>query len=375
MNIQFITIPQNIGTTISSESDQRENPLITNKTSLADIASRGNDNLFPRKGIVMEIPKCKCSKLIPHPRKQDNGFNDFKSRPILVKDTLCEDYTFVRGPGQNVVAFTFYEPPVNNKTDTFNVTIDEGGMNSHEQSVRRKYFLGIKENLELIRKFYPGWTMRLYYQVNEYQGDVMKQLCELACNNMELDICDATTNSKLGNAAILYPLIWRFLPVIDRQVDYFLSRDLDSRISEREVACVDEFLKSESLIHVMRDHPAHGASMLGGTWGAKVVNQRKDFFLAFKKLFKDGIAYLSRDKGGGWDQIALLRFVWPWAKHVLFSHDSYTCKKFSGTHPFPTKRETGPGNFIGSAVAINSSTDTECPEKCRPRNHLDWITC
>ena len=35
----------------------------------------------------------------------------------------------------------------------------------------------------------------------------------------------------------------------------------------------------------MRDHPAHGASMLGGTWGAKVVNQRKDFFLAFKKLF------------------------------------------------------------------------------------------
>ena len=122
-----------------------------------------------------------------------------------------------------------------NKTDTFNVTIDEGGMNSHEQSVRRKYFLGIKENLELIRKFYPGWTMRLYYQVNEYQGDVMKQLCELACNNMELDICDATANSKLGNAAILYPLIWRFLPVIDRQVDYFLSRDLDSRISEREV--------------------------------------------------------------------------------------------------------------------------------------------
>ena len=53
-----------------------------------------------------------------------------------------------------------------------------------------------------------------------------------------------------------------------------------------QVACVDEFLKSESLIHVMRDHPAHGAAMLGGTWGAKVVNQRKDFFLAFKKLFK-----------------------------------------------------------------------------------------
>ena len=61
---------------------------------------------------MMQIPKCKCSKLIPHPRKYDDGINDFKSRPIKVNDTLCEESTFVRGAGQNVVAFTFYEPPI-----------------------------------------------------------------------------------------------------------------------------------------------------------------------------------------------------------------------------------------------------------------------
>ena len=59
----------------------------------------------------MEIPKCKCSKLIPHPAKADDGLNDFKQRPIVLKDTLCEDYAFVRGAGQKVVAFTYYEPP------------------------------------------------------------------------------------------------------------------------------------------------------------------------------------------------------------------------------------------------------------------------
>jgi hypothetical protein len=108
-------------------------------------------------------------------------------------------------------------------------------MNSHDKSLERQYFLGIKENLELMRKFNPGWTMRLYYEVQEYQGNVMKQLCELTCNEAELDLCDANTNPKLGNATTLYPLLWRFLPVLDRQVDYFLSRDLDGRISEREV--------------------------------------------------------------------------------------------------------------------------------------------
>ena len=50
--------------------------------------------------------------MIPHPRKEDDGLNDFKSRPIVLKDTLCEDYAFVRGAGQSVVAFTYYEPPI-----------------------------------------------------------------------------------------------------------------------------------------------------------------------------------------------------------------------------------------------------------------------
>ena len=53
-----------------------------------------------------------------------------------------------------------------------------------------------------------------------------------------------------------------------------------------QVACVEDFLKSDKYVHVMRDHPAHGSYMLGGTWGTKVVNQRKEFLLAFKKMFK-----------------------------------------------------------------------------------------
>ena len=50
---------------------------------------------------------------------------------------------------------------------------------------------------------------------------------------------------KFGNATKLYPLIWRFLPAIDPQVDLFFSRDLDSRISLREVEAVTEFLNSD----------------------------------------------------------------------------------------------------------------------------------
>ena len=122
----------------------------------------------------------------------------------------------------------------------------------------------------------------------------MQKLCDLTCTESNLDLCDANDNPRLGNATILYPLIWRFLPVLDVNVDLFLSRDLDSRINSREIAAVKEFLESDFDLHVMRDHPAHAAFMMGGTWGAKVYNQRNNFMKAFKKMFKDGVSYVSR---------------------------------------------------------------------------------
>jgi hypothetical protein len=138
---------------------------------------------------------------------------------------------------------------------------------------------------------------------------------------------------RLGNATRLYPLIWRFLPVLDPQVDAFLSRDLDSRVSAREADAVSEFLASGASVHVMRDHPAHTAVIMGGMWGARLSGEtggtRHRFQQAFAKMFKNAVAYVSRLKGG-WDQVALQRYVWPWAKRQTFAHDSYTCKVTAG---------------------------------------------
>ena len=72
-----------------------------------------------------------------------------------------------------------------------------------------------------------------------------------ACQDSLLDLCPAISLPKFGNATKLYPLIWRFLPAIDPQVDIFFSRDLDSRISDREAAAVSEFLKSDVKVRLM----------------------------------------------------------------------------------------------------------------------------
>ena len=51
----------------------------------------------------------------------------------------------------------------------------------------------------------------------------------------------------------------------------YISRDLDSRFSDREQAAVEEWLNSSKKFHIMRDHPRHRPAMLGGTWGCKLT--------------------------------------------------------------------------------------------------------
>lgn len=47
-------------------------------------------------------------------------------------------------------------------------------------------------------------------------------------------------------------------------VDTFMSRDADSRIIPREEAAVREWLTTDRIFHVMRDHPYHCTPILGG---------------------------------------------------------------------------------------------------------------
>ena len=118
--------------------------------------------------------------------------------------------------------------------------------------------------------------------------------------------------------------IWRFLPTLDPQVEILLSRDLDSRLSRREVAAVEEWLDSEAKVHVMRDAPCHEASMLAGMWGARIEEEsiRRLWAGTWDTMLEDKLAFASREIKGP-DQDLLDKYVWPWARHIALTHDSY----------------------------------------------------
>ena len=127
----------------------------------------------------------------------------------------------------------------------------------------------------LIKKYYPGWTLRVYHD-NSIDHTVK---CKLEClrdpNGTLLDnvdFCDIENlpglpfdnfpNQKdyeisskylnAWNASFVHAMIWRWFPLSDLFVDVFLSRDSDSIIFQREVDSVNVWLTSNKVAHIMR---------------------------------------------------------------------------------------------------------------------------
>jgi len=180
-----------------------------------------------------------------------------------------------------------------------------------------RYLDGAIANAISYKTIYPDWEMRVYHDDSIPQ----KFLQELIGRDVEL--IDMTSSS-------LNKMSWRFLAASDPSVSHFCSRDIDSRLSKREKAAVDEWLASGRRFHVMRDHPSHSLyAMSGGMWCAthEAVPNMKEI-LTVSQL---GETYLE-------DMNFLNDIIWPIAQKSVLQHDSFSCRTYEGSIPFPTSR-------------------------------------
>ena len=160
-------------------------------------------------------------------------------------------------------------------------------------------------------------------------------------------------------------------------MNILLSRDLDSRITFRELAAVQEWLSTtpNKAIHAMRDNPAHNIGLLGASWGTDLTkdNGRSRWKKSWKKILDDPDTYQSRQIHGP-DQVILNKYIWKtWGKHSSVQHDSYCCENFPGSIGFPTQRILAPNNYVASVWIEKDKMVKRCPVKCR--RYADWIYC
>lgn len=188
-----------------------------------------------------------------------------------------------------------------------------------------KYCIGAIRNAELAAQIYPGWVCQFHIA-----GDVPKEVVDKL--------------SQFNNTEIIYHLraeadwnamFWRFYAASDDTIDVMLSRDCDSRLSLREKAAVEEWLKTDKGFHIMRDHPYHGVPILGGMWGAK-KNAIPNFFELLE----------NRNKEHYWqvDQEFLRDVVYPIIRYNAVVHDEFFEKK-----KFPLDRSDN-YEYVGEVI-------------------------
>ncbi|CAL4176491.1 unnamed protein product, partial [Meganyctiphanes norvegica] len=172
------------------------------------------------------LQECKCHRRIQIPK----GLS--LSSPVSTNDILqaiksthgvstCSDEATLRGPGQYVVSLSLY--------GTF----------------PNEYFDGIPHIIEQVRTLYPGWVMRLYHDLNIHEEHHKEWLCHLACTNPHLDLCNIRNLTGLGDISNSKERIWRMVVMGDPLVKYYMVRDSDGPILQREVAAVQQWLDSK----------------------------------------------------------------------------------------------------------------------------------
>lgn len=118
------------------------------------------------------------------------------------------------------------------------------------------YNYGILLNYELKKIIYKDWIIRLY--INDTVNNTLLEYLKT------LDIEIYKINSNIP------PMFYRFFPLTDNNVEYFISRDLDSIISFREEKMVEEWIMSGKNLHLIHEvYPGHRHIIMGGMFGLK----------------------------------------------------------------------------------------------------------
>ena len=122
-----------------------------------------------------------------------------------------------------------------------------------------KYLNGAHENIKLQKKLFQTWICRFYVH-DSVPRTFVSHLKDLA------EVVEKT--GDLGGNMDAPGMFWRFEVIKDPDVERFIVRDVDSRISQRDKNAVTDWIYSGKNFHIIRDHRFHSTRIMGGMWGA-----------------------------------------------------------------------------------------------------------
>lgn len=198
------------------------------------------------------------------------------------------------------------------------------------------YWVGALRNIELAKEYYPGWICRFYID-EESRTDLIESI---KGDNVEVILVSSKDS--------FHGMFWRFWASIDDDVDIFISRDCDSRITEREVCAVNEWLESDKDFHIMRDHPYHQVPILSGMWGSK-----NNSLSNINDLLNEWEIFPNKGRYNAEDQDFLGQLIYPIMNGKTLEHSEFGINYGQPIYNFSKNREDY--EFVGDVFDQNEN--------------------
>jgi len=172
----------------------------------------------------------------------------------------------------------------------------------------KKYTEGMVINARQISERFPSARIHIYI-ADDVPSEIVEKLRSYSAVHL------IPVKRELGSINMFD----RFYAIDDPECDLLFVRDADSRIHDRDVACIEDFVASDKLLHIIRDHKGHNTLIMGGIWGI-----RKKALLG--QSLKDIIQRWLNDNGHprnyGMDQVFLGRVIYPMLVKSAMIHDA-----------------------------------------------------
>lgn len=222
------------------------------------------------------------------------------------------------------------------------------------------YYEGMIKNLELISKITPLPNVLI-----GYSDDILEQY---KSKYESYDFVKMILIDKEFCESIMCSRLFQIDTIIEPA--YVFCRDADSRVSERDVWCMQQFINTGRKVHIIRDHFYHKQKLQGGTCG---------FFLdvpsTFTKMFREtklANGFDNLNKSYGLDEYFLSNKM-----YKLFNKDEMfiqtNCVGLLGeTINTIDIKQTNDTDFIGNVYNPDDTAHFTYSEYIN-YNHLEWL--
>lgn len=204
------------------------------------------------------------------------------------------------------------------------------------------YNIGAIKNAELALYFYPDFECWFYIHEESVPKETIYKL-QTFTNTKTIFKTGDLKNEKCK------PRMWRFEAIDEPDVEIMMARDSDTRIWLREKLAVEEWLKTDNLFHIMRDHPHHNFYILGGMFGTRKIPEIPSWKILMNKYIQNDLRM--------YDQDFLRDYIYPSIKNNSIIHATFN-KKESHAKDFPIIYDND-YKFVGEYVYFDDSRSQE----------------